>query len=329
MNEIERDREVGTAWRAASREEPPPALDAAIRAEARRAVGAAPGRERSKHWWYPLAAAATVAVLAVSIVQLMPPEQVAPTVVAEQSAVPRAAQNEVARQSAGADARLAAPPPAAPAAPSATPTPRAKMPSAPPRDQGVAGGAIERERAAAPAQAPEALAKKQLAEAKEEAPARAKLAQPPPEKPDAAPAATFGGIRAPSLPRSEPFPAKTAPPEARRDIYADEAQKPAANAAAGSPAVQASGRAVRKTQVESRVAAATVANTDEAKAKDVGALSVEDRIKRIRDLKNQGRVDDAAKELAAFRAAFGERADAFLPPDLRTWAQAAPTPTTK
>jgi len=204
MNEIERDREVGTAWRAASREEPPPALDAAIRAEARRAVGAAPGRERSKHWWYPLAAAATVAVLAVSIVQLMPPEQVAPTVVAEQSAVPRAAQNEVARQSAGADARLAAPPPAAPAAPSATPTPRAKMPSAPPRDQGVAGGAIERERAAAPAQAPEALAKKQLAEAKEEAPARAKLAQPPPEKPDAAPAATFGGISAPSLPRSEP-----------------------------------------------------------------------------------------------------------------------------
>jgi hypothetical protein len=325
MSEIERDHEVDAAWRAASREEPPPALDAAIRAEARRAVGAVPGRRRNKHWWYPLAAAATVAVLAVSIVQLMPPEQVAPTVVAEQSAAPRAAQNEVRRQSAGADARLAGPPPAAA---SATPTPPVKMPSAPPRDQGVAGGAIERERVAAPVQAPEPLAKKQLGEAKEEAPARAKLALPP-EKPDAAPAATFGGIRPPSLPRSEPFPAKSAPLEARRDTYADEAQKPAANAATGTPAVQASGRAVRKTQVESRVAAATVANTDEAKAKDVGALSVEDRIKRIRDLKNQGRFDDAAKELAAFRTAFGERADALLPPDLRTWAQAAPTPTTK
>jgi hypothetical protein len=330
MNEIERDREVGMAWRAASREEPPPELDAAIRAEARRAAGAAPGRKRNKHWWYPLAAAATVAVLAVSIVQLMPPEQVAPTVVADQSAAPRAAQNEVARQSAGADARLAAPPPAAPAAPSATPAPPVEMPSAPPRDQGVAGGAIERERAAAPVQAPEPLAKKQLAEAKEEAPARAKLAQPPPEKPDAAPAATVGGIAAPSpaLARSEPFPAKTAPPEARRDLSADEAQKPAANAAAGAPAVQASGRAVGKRQVESRVEAATVANTDEAKIKD-GTLSVEDRIKRIRDLKDQGRVDDAARELAAFRAAFGERADALLPPDLRTWAQAAPIPTTK
>ena len=328
MNEIERDRKVDTAWRAASREEPPPELDAAIRAEARRAVGAAPGRKRNKHWWYPLAAAATVAVLAISIVQLMPPEQMAPTVVAEQAAAPRAAQNEVARQSAGADARLAAPPPAAPAAPSATPTPPVKMPSAPLRDQGVAGGAIERERATVPAQAPEPLAKKQLGDAKEEAPARAKLA-PPPEEPDAAPAATFGGIRAPSFPRSEPFPAKTAPPAARRDVYAAEAQKPAANAAAGAPAVQASGRAVEKRQVESRVAAATVAKTDEAKAKDVGALSVEDRIKRIRDLKNQGRFDDATKELAAFRVAFGERADALLPPDLRTWAQAAPTPTTK
>jgi hypothetical protein len=329
MSEIERDHEVDAAWRAASREEPPPALDAAIRAEARRAVGAAPGRRRNKHWWYPLAAAATVAVLAVSIVQLMPPEQVAPTVVAEQSAAPRQAQNEVAHPSAGSDARLAAPRAPATSAPAATPAPPVIAPAAPKREQGVAQGTIERERAGASAPPSEALTKKQLGEAREEATARAKVTAPAQEKPDAAPAATFGGVTAPSLPRSEPFPAKSAPLEARRDIYADEAQKPAANAAAGTPAVQASGRAVRKTQVESSVAAATVANTDEAKAKDVGALSVEDRIKRIRDLKNQGRFDDAAKELAAFRAAFGERADALLPPDLRTWAQAAPTPTTK
>ena len=64
MSEIERDPEMDAAWRAASREEPPPALDAAIRAAARRAVGAAPGDKRNKHWWYPLATAATVAVLA-------------------------------------------------------------------------------------------------------------------------------------------------------------------------------------------------------------------------------------------------------------------------
>ena len=302
MSEIERDREVDAAWRAASREEPSPELDAVIRAEARRAVGAAPGGKRSKHWWYPLAAAATVAGLAISIAQVTPPDRVAPTVVAEQSA--------------GADARLAAPPPAAPAAPSATPPPPVKMPSAPPRDQAVPGGAIERERAAAPTQAPEVLAKKQLADAKEEAPARAKLAPPPSEKPDAPPAATFGGITAPPLPRSEPFPAKTAPAEARRDAYAL-APSTAANTPAAAGKMQAARPAPAAPAIESRVAAAKVANADEAKAKDVGALSVEDRIKRIRDLKNQGRFDDAAKELAAFRAAFGERADALLPPDLR------------
>jgi len=311
MNEIERNREVDTAWRAASHEEPPPALDAAIRAEARRAVGAAPVRKRNKHWWYPLATAATVAVLAVSIVQLTPPEQVAPTVVTEQSAAPREARSELARPSAGQDARLAAPPPAAPAA---TPTSPVKTQSAAKREQGVAGGAIERERAAAPAQAPEALAKKQSAEANDEAPARAKLAPPPPDKPDAGPAATFGGIRAPSLPRSEPFPAKPAPPEARRDVAAP----------AGAGEVQAARRAPAAPPVESRVAAAKVADADEAKAKDAGARSVEDWIKRIRDLRNEGRLDDAAKELAAFRVAFGERADALLPPDLRTW-----TPATK
>jgi hypothetical protein len=320
MNEFERDREVDTAWRAASRDEPPPALDAAIRAEARRAVGAAPGGKRNKHWWYPLATAATVAVLAVSIIQLTPPEQVAPTVVAEQSAAPREARNEVARPSAGSDARLAMPPPAAPAA---TPPPPVETQSALKREQGVARGAIESERAAAPAQAPEALAKKQSAEATEEAPARAKLAPPPQEKPDAGPTATFGGIRAPSFPRSEPFPAKTAQPGARRDAYA-QAPGAVANAPAGAGEMQAPRRAPAAPAVENRVAAAKVANADEAKAKDAGAENVEDWIKRIRDLKNEGRLDDAAKELAAFRVAFGERADALLPPDLRTW-----TPVTK
>jgi hypothetical protein len=81
--------------------------------------------------------------------------------------------------------------------------------------------------------------------------------------------------------------------------------------------MQAARRAPAAPAVESRVAATKLANTDEAKAKDAGARSVEDWIKRIRDLKNEGRFDDSAKELAAFRVAFGERADALLPPDLR------------
>jgi phage host-nuclease inhibitor protein Gam len=62
---------------------------------------------------------------------------------------------------------------------------------------------------------------------------------------------------------------------------------------------------------------AKVATTDEAKAKEASARSVEEWIKRIRDLKNEGRLDEAAKELAAFRNEYGERADALLPADLR------------
>ena len=62
---------------------------------------------------------------------------------------------------------------------------------------------------------------------------------------------------------------------------------------------------------------AKVATTDEAKAKEGSARSVEEWIKRIRDLKNEGRLDEAAKELAAFRNEYRERADALLPADLR------------
>jgi lipoate-protein ligase A len=74
---------------------------------------------------------------------------------------------------------------------------------------------------------------------------------------------------------------------------------------------------VEEAQTRNRVAMAKVATADEAKAKEAAARSVEEWIKRIRDLKNAGRQDDAAKELAAFRTAYGERADALLPADLR------------
>ena len=70
-----------------------------------------------------------------------------------------------------------------------------------------------------------------------------------------------------------------------------------------------------------RVAEAKVATV---KAKEGAARRVEEWIKRIRDLKNAGRQDEAAKELAAFRNEYGERADALLPADLR--AMTAPAP---
>src|SRR5437868_5740465 len=71
MSEI--DPELDATWRAASREQPPTALDDAIRAAARREVGAKPGGFGAAPRWWPLATAATVAAIAVGIAQMTPP----------------------------------------------------------------------------------------------------------------------------------------------------------------------------------------------------------------------------------------------------------------
>ena len=90
MSEI--DRQLDAAWRTASREQPPATVDAAIRAAARRAVAAGPGKPEARSWWrvkthwMPLAAAAAVTVIAVGLIQLTPPERVTPGFIADRSA---------------------------------------------------------------------------------------------------------------------------------------------------------------------------------------------------------------------------------------------------
>jgi hypothetical protein len=54
-----------------------------------------------------------------------------------------------------------------------------------------------------------------------------------------------------------------------------------------------------------------------AKSRQAPARSVDDWIKLIRDLRISGKLAEATKELAAFREAYGERADSLLPADLR------------
>jgi hypothetical protein len=322
MNEIERDRRLDAAWSAASREEPPPSLDAAIRAAARRAVDAAPRPKRDKHWWYPLATAATVAMLAVGILQLTPPEQVAPTIVANMTVAPREANKDLARPVVPDDTKAVEPSAAITApSPASTPSPPAQAPAR--RAQGVAAGSVAGERAPAPASEGDTL--KQSLAAKRELAAQDKLASAKPD-PAAANTAPTPSAAAPAPlapPRSEPFPAAAAP-EPRPDAYADE-RKAAANAPAGAAAPQvarsAAGPSAEEAQMRDRVAAAKVATV---KAKEGAARSIEEWIKRIRDLKNAGRQDEAAKELAAFRNEYGERADTLLPADLR--AMTAPAP---
>jgi len=367
MNETERDRRLDAAWSAASREEPAPELDAAIRAAARRAVDAAPVRKRNKHWWYPLASAAMVAVLAVAIVQLTPPEKVSPTIVADSTVAQRAAPKEVvpsvsSGESAGASSNDVAP--SAPSKEAAATARPAEKPSAEPpaadstapvptpqqaparRAQGAATATPARQRAEAAAV--EDDANKRSYTAKRELDAQDKLAS---VKRDggatnaAAPssASVDTPLASPAPPAavgsrmSEPFPA--APPEPRRDQYAEE-RKPAANAAARLEAREAVPSAALREgersaaprevapsaappssqeaqKIKSRVLMAKITAHDEARAKDASGRSVEEWIKRIRDLKREGRVDEAAKEIAAFRTAYGERADALLPADLR------------
>jgi hypothetical protein len=323
----ERDREIDAAWRTAGREEPPAALDDAIRAEARRAVGAGPSearRRRLRQLRYPFAAAATVALLAFGIAEMTPPDEVAPSAVSDQSAAARARE--------GAEKAFAPPPaPATVASSPHEPAPGAKPP------QSSTGNAAPPP--GAPAQAPLRSAATKRAqtssteqEAKNEASRKESgerfAAAPPPTEPSSAtrPQAQAGpppaGASTAKLAQNEPprtdaaagKPAQNVPPspaaDARRDIYARTPAQPAAATAVG--------------EIRNRAAPATASNLDELKARDAGAESVEAWIARIRELKASGQADALAKELAKFRTTFGERADSLLPSDLRSLAASRP-----
>jgi hypothetical protein len=56
---------------------------------------------------------------------------------------------------------------------------------------------------------------------------------------------------------------------------------------------------------------------DRERAKDAAPRPADEWIKLIRRLKSEGRNEEAAKELVAFRAAYKDRSDALLPADLR------------
>ena len=136
MTGSERDPRLDAAWRAASGEQPPAALDATIRAAARRAIDASPVRRRGQ-WSYPLAAAATVAVLAVAIARLTPPEQVAPTTVTSTAPVQREAPNAAEPQSAAsAPPGLPLPTPSSPGPMLQSPALKAASAGNPPRING-------------------------------------------------------------------------------------------------------------------------------------------------------------------------------------------------
>lgn len=124
-----RDRNVETAWREHVRDEPPSALDDAIRAAAHRAVQSGPraaGTSRNRAWtaWAPLAVAATLGAIALGVVQLVPRDTDATHEVVSDAAPSDSASanapSRTPRPSAVERPSVPAAPPAAPPAPPAT-----------------------------------------------------------------------------------------------------------------------------------------------------------------------------------------------------------------
>jgi hypothetical protein len=270
---VVRDPRIEAAWRTASSEEPPAAIDAAIRAAARRAVGAGPQREdartgfASRRWW-PLAIAATLAAMTAGLLQLVPSDDVVgPSNKAVVTGIPATAKESP------------------PEAPKAMPEAPKAMPEAPKRDS------PPREAAKA-----EAAPRRDAAAAKPLAPAPRNENSPPRES-----------ARSP-----DPFPA--AP------VQAPAPAAPPAPPIAGKPAAPPPPPA----STEARMAeSGTAQMRAPSAAKERGALSVDDWIALIRRLRSEGKIDEAASELAAFRAAHSDHMR-LLPADLRDW-----TPTTK
>jgi hypothetical protein len=329
----DRDPALDRAYRAADRDEPPARLDDAIRAAARREVGARPqtaGGGGLRAWRVPVSIAAML-VVGVSLVTLVreehpqvlevpPPAPPASTAHTETEQVRPKAFEETAR------VKNDAPRDAAPAKDTAAATPAGKLATAPAEAQAQAGSGApagldekvrleaKRERrdqadvmgsvagnvAAPPAQEPQRQVPQAFGAPETraaEAPAPAAVAAPAP-KPNPAPPAL-----ADSLAQAAPRPGAPPPPAPKpmaKPVPRAEIQAPSAPVA--EPPAD-----VRMTQPAPPLAKAQMEG-------DYAGLDTPDKwLARIRELRKQGRLPEAAKALAEFR----QRHPGYvLPPDL-------------
>jgi hypothetical protein len=281
----DRDPALDAAWRAHSTELPPPSVDAAILAAAHREVAARPLAADDD----TLAEArepsrwwwglAAAATIGAIAFGLV---QLAPFGTSHD---PTRATDMPSAESAARPAVVAAPPPA----------------EAPARiePQATAETTVALARIEAPVREPAPAAR---------APASPQAAKPVPrsqQEPPAVPPATA----------PQPSPLAAAP-----------AAAPAAPASAPMPMPQGATLATRERAAEP-MAKRAVPAADTARLAAAGASAeravvprpAEDFVLRIRELHEAGRLDEAARELVAFRSAYPD-ADAKLPPELRSWA---------
>ena len=302
----ERDPAVDAAWRAQSTELPPPSVDAAILAAAHREVASRPrassdddtlaeAREPSR-WWWGLAAAATIGAIAFGVVQLAPFGTAHdPTRATDMPSAASTARPADTPAIAEAPARMK------PQSQSDTPAGIARI-NIPAREEAPAARAPEPAPAAKAGPAPATLPAG--ARQRTEAPALAAAERDAPPSPLA----------------PQPFPMAAAPvpavPPASVPTPKQEDAAPAAMASPPVPARAAESMAKRA----SPMADSALANADLSAEGRVAALRTsESFVLRIRELHEAGRLDEAARELVAFRKAYPD-ADAQLPPALRPWA---------
>lgn len=147
------------------------------------------------------------------------------------------------------------------------------------------------------------------------APVRKKASEP------AAAPEPFPGARAPLAQESAPAPAS---PPAQESAQAPASPPPASAAGAPSaPAAKIRAESTRRDAGQSAAgavdSAAAPALARSADKRDPQAGRADEFIARIRRLRSEGKIEEAAQALTAFRVAFAD-ADARLPPDLRDWA---------
>jgi len=261
---------ISSAYRELPGEGPPPALDAAIQAAARRAVGSRPGGAR--RWQVPVSIAAVLALaIGVSLqVEREKPVVVDGTPVSSGSAeypVPQAAPEKE-------DRAIAAPAPAqAPSVPapalgkSQKPTTNEVAPSAP-----VPAAPLPESKRFAPEPA--------RAEPAAVAPAESRIA---PMQAAPAPAAAPAS---PPAAASAPAPASAPPPAAAGAAVSTEAMR---------AAPQAAKRAKAELAREQTLQEKTMSDAMETPQR---------RLERIADLRAKGLHDEADKQLAEFRRAY-------------------------
>ena len=359
-----RDPRLDAAWHAASNEEPPLALDDAIRAAARREVKAGPQPSgapitsvpqslRPERWWMPLAAAATIGAIAVGILQIANPDKVIapaqdkaivsdmPTTPSMPSSTTETAPTAPPPPAASDDTRkpAAGPVPAPAGAPASVPAPKAapalrkdttskfaseeqamkqeaQAPAAP-IGGGRQAGAVDAAKPAAPVQP---MAEPFPADALKREAKESAVTQPSPPPASAPGESAAEGIAANKL--------KSLPTRSARDEKTPES-KPANSQFAQSPAPAAQAPmhrmqeadASRAGALKADAATAAVGAAVDARAKVQPKLAVPDWITLIRKLRDEGNMDEAAKELTAFRTAYPDH-ERVLPPDLRDWKPA-------